>query len=165
MSTSESLLSSSSSKSGGINLLIGLPNDVLYKILTFIDTPFNMATILCHSIVPLCHATQEFVNGSDNDELWELVLGGYYLDNGDTNGKSNNNSSSNSSSKSSTSTRASYHARTQRRSSKRLRRTTAKEDVIHAHFVLRDQVSQYNFFFSKLLNKLLKIQKIKVPII
>ena len=58
---------------------------------------------------------------NDESPLWDIILGGYYLD-------SSRSASANA-----------YKARTQRRSSKRLRRTTAKQDVIHAHLVLRDQ--------------------------
>ena len=115
-----------------LNLLIGLPDDITYKILCYIDTPNNIVSILCQSIAVLCKATKSYVDHNDN--LWEAVLGGYYLDH--LNSRSSSRSSS-----TNTSTSSAYHARTQRRSSKRLRRTTAKEDVIHAHFVLRDQVS------------------------
>ncbi len=142
-----------------ITLLKGLPDDVLYKILCFINPPNTIVTTVCQSIVPLCHATKSFID--DNETLWESILGGYYLcreDNshGEKNGKVSSSSTSSPSSSSvstqhstsgnrrsrasSTNTNIVYRARTQRRSSKRLRRTTAKEDVIHAHLVLRDQV-------------------------
>ncbi len=112
------------SENHGLNLLIGLPDDVMYNILLYTAVPNTITSILCHSIVPLCHATKTYVDSNDN--LWEAILSGYYGNNNQSNngGKTGN----------------AFRARTQRRSSKRLRRTTAKEDVIHAHFVLRDQV-------------------------
>ena len=119
----------------GLNLLIGLPDDVTYNILRYIEAPNNIASILCHSMVPLCHATKEYVDANDN--LWEAILSGYYVNNYD----GDNGDGGRKGSKCTKSDRA-FRARTQRRSSKRLRRTTAKEDVIHAHFVLRDQVRE-----------------------
>jgi hypothetical protein len=129
----------------GIRLLIGLPDDVTYQIFTYLALPCNVVTVLSQSIAPLCHASRKFAN--ENDHLWEAILAGYYKGN-----QCDDDPTGNSSGTGTASTRRgaqsqcskllnAYHARTQRRSSKRLRRTTAKEDVIHAHFVLRDQVS------------------------
>ena len=103
-----------------LDLILSLPDDVFYKILMFLaDRPTGVSRIVGQSIAPLCSSTREFVNFDSS--LWDNILGGYYL-----NGSGNSSVSA-------------YRARTQRRSSKRLRRTTAKEDVIHAHCVLRDQ--------------------------
>jgi hypothetical protein len=102
-----------------LDLIVSLPDDVFYSILLFLEQPMGISAIVCKLITPLSSATRTFVN--TDSSLWENILGGYYL-----NG-------------SGTSSVSAYRARTQRRSSKRLRRTTAKEDVIHAHYVLRDQ--------------------------
>lgn len=160
--------SPSSSPSSGINLIIGLPEHIAYHILTYITTPYDVASTLCHQIVPLCKATYLYVNGNTttntdndtndgtceytgNDDIWETVLGGYYLTNTSTNTNTNttntsttntnntNHTNNNTNNTTNTNHTNNYRARTQRRSSKRLRRTTAKQDVIHAHFVLRDR--------------------------
>mmetsp|Transcript_11004 Transcript_11004/g.16645 ORF Transcript_11004/g.16645 Transcript_11004/m.16645 type:complete len:347 (+) Transcript_11004:1325-2365(+) len=131
-------------------LLTKLPDEVLYKILCFVSPPNNIVTTVCQSLVPLCHATKLYID--TNDTLWESILGGYYLSCDDHNRNDDNDKASsttlNSTLNTTTTNRKNraastnvdtYRARTQRRSSKRLRRTTAKEDVIHAHLVLRDQ--------------------------
>lgn len=102
-----------------LDLIISLPDEVFYNVLLFVGHPMSITAVLCQTIAPICSETRTFVN--NDASIWENILGGYYLDGS---GKSSVNA---------------YRARTQRRSSKRLRRTTAKEDVIHAHFNLRDQ--------------------------
>lgn len=124
------------------NLIIGLPDDVTYNILTYIQTPYNIASVLCHLIAPLCNATKAYVD--TNDGLWEAVLGGYYHPATTSNTSNSTAAATKTKNLNHQSTILAYRARTQRRSSKRLRRTTAREDVIHAHFVLRDQVSFEN---------------------
>ena len=115
----------------GLRLITDLPDDVTYKMLRYIEAPNNIAFILCHSITPLCKAAKTYVESNDN--LWEAILSGYYVDNDNDKMVKQSNSKKGKSD-------SAFRARTQRRSSKRLRRTTAREDVIHAHFVLRDQV-------------------------
>ena len=110
----------SESEEMGLDLIISLPDDVFYNTLLCIEHPIGVAAIVCKSIAPLCSETRAFVN-NDSSSLWEHILGGFYLNSGGTSSVS------------------AYRARTQRRSSKRLRQTTAKDDVIHAHYVLRDQ--------------------------
>ncbi len=112
------------------SLLVHLPEDVFYKILCFVNHPYFASVVVTRQINPLCSATRQYTS---SDSLWENILGGYYLHHG-----SDSSSTSHMNNKSSRSQNA-YRARTQRRSSKRLRRTTAKEDCIHAHFNLRDQ--------------------------
>lgn len=99
--------------------LFSLPDDVFYNILLFVDQPLSVARVICTQIAPLSSETANLV--SNTSTLWDFVLGGYY------------------GTQSGVSSPSAYRARTQRRTSKRLRRTTAKEDVIHAHFNLRDQ--------------------------
>jgi hypothetical protein len=99
--------------------LFNLPEDIFYNILLYLEQPVYISRIIYQQIAPLCSAAKRIVE--DDSPLWEIILGGYYLDG--TQPASIN----------------AYRARTQRRSSKRLRRTTAKQDVIHATFVLRDQ--------------------------
>jgi len=99
--------------------LIRLPDDVFYNILLFLESPTNVSVTVCKLIAPLCSATRSYV-GNDSS-LWEIVLGAFFI-----NGSGPSSVSA-------------YRARTQRRASKRLRRTTAKEDVIRTLFVLRDQ--------------------------
>lgn len=99
--------------------LFQLPEDIFYNILLYIEQPVYVSRVVCQQIAPLCSSARRFVD--DESPLWEIILGGYYLTGSQPKSQS------------------AYQARTQRRSSKRLRRTTAKHDVIHAHFVLRDQ--------------------------
>lgn len=101
-----------------VHSLLNLPDDVFYNILLFLEQPMYVSRVVCKQIAPLCLSSRILV-GNDSS-LWETILGGYYL------------------SGSQPSSVSAYRARTQRRSSKRLRRTTAREDVIHAQFVLRD---------------------------
>lgn len=96
-----------------------LPEDILYNILLYLEQPVYVSRVVCQQIAPLCSAAKRIVD--EDSPIWDIILGGYYLD-GTRPGSAN-----------------AYKARTQRRSSKRLRRTTAKQDVIHATFVLRDQ--------------------------
>jgi len=105
-------------KKMSLHPLLNLSDDAFYNILLFLEEHTYMSRVLCKQIAPLCSESRNYV-GNDSS-LWETILGGYYL----------NGSGS--------STVKAYRARTQRRSSKRLRRTTAREDVIHAHFVIRD---------------------------
>jgi len=98
-------------------IFASLPDDLFYRILSYVEKPCQISVVLCQKISPLCHAAR-FVQ---NDSLWEIVLGGY--------GGGFVPSSPFSSS-------SAYSGRRQRRTSKRLRRTTAKEDVIHAHKLL-----------------------------
>lgn len=114
-----------------LDLIISLPDDIFYDILLFVNKPLDIPALICHSISPLCSATRTFV--SNNSTLWEKVLGAYYQNDRSSSKKKSNKTLS------SSSLASAYRSRTQRRNSKRLRRTTAKEDVIHAHFVLRDQ--------------------------
>ena len=102
--------------------LINLPCPILYTILTYIDKPIYHPKLVCFTFQLLCHLFHNYINV--NDDLWEMILIGYYKNDNDSKNKKNHG----------TSTQG-------RRLSKRLRRNTAKEDVIHAHFVLRDQVS------------------------
>uniref|UniRef100_A0A7S3VCE0 F-box domain-containing protein n=1 Tax=Chaetoceros debilis TaxID=122233 RepID=A0A7S3VCE0_9STRA len=110
-----------------------LPDVVFYKILCFVDNPHHTSVVVAQQITPLCKAARSY---TECDSLWESILGGFYNSNSD----SNNSSDTSSSASASASAKANaYRARTQRRSSKRLRRTTAKEDCIHAFLNLRDQ--------------------------
>ena len=112
--------------------LINLPCPILYTILTYIDKPIYHPKLLCSTFQLLCHLFHNYINV--NDDLWEMILIGYYKnDNDDDDSKKNNNHGTSSQG---------------RRLSKRLRRNTAKEDVIHTHFVLRDQVSIMIIIFS-----------------
>lgn len=103
--------------------LTQLPDDVIYKILLFLESPvrvIHQVSILSLVSLDFNQMTQE-----SNNELWECILGGYYSDNHATALHKTS--------------RDAFQSRTQRRHSKRLRRTSAKNDVIHAHFNLRDQ--------------------------
>ena len=110
------------------NLLTELPDDVMYKILLYLESP----TRVIHQMATISAVSKHmnaFLTHEDNHELWEFILGGYYCTyNTHEHGKRPCSSS-----------RLAFHSRTQRRDSKRLRRTSAKSDVIHAHFNLRDQ--------------------------
>ena len=96
-----------------------LPDALLYNILTYVSVPTKIAVCVIHSLLPLCSTIKDYFD--KEDALWELILGGYYYE---SDGTPN---------------RTDYQSRRQRRDSKRLRRTTAKYDVAHAHLVLRDR--------------------------
>jgi hypothetical protein len=103
------------------DLLIDLPDDIMYKILLYLESPTRVIHQM--AIFSTVSKNMYFFTHEDNNELWEFILGGYYCNGKDL----------------SLSSRFAFHSRTQRRNSKRLRRTSAKNDVIHAHFNLRDQ--------------------------
>lgn len=108
-------------------LLTALPDDVMYKILLYVESP----TRVIHQMAIFSTLSKHMhaFTHEDNNELWEFILGGYYCTTTNMNANGNDSSSS----------RYAFHSRTQRRDSKRLRRTSAKNDVVHAHFNLRDQ--------------------------
>lgn len=98
-----------------------LPDDVIHKILLFIESPVRIV----HQMSTLSLVSLDFyqMTQESSNDLWEFILGGYY-------------SAKNADIKTS---KCAFQSRTQRRNSKRLRRSSAKNDVIHAHFNLRDQ--------------------------
>lgn len=99
-------------------LLSTLPDELLYKVLSFAETEMGIGPFLGGVLSRVNKAMKRV---TDNDALWEMILSG-----------------------------AEYHhtanpstvlslGRKRRRESTRLRPSTAKEEVIHAHWVLRDQ--------------------------
>jgi len=105
-----------------VNDLTSLPDVLFYNILTYIERPTNIVVLICKSIAPICSSANDYVK---NDSLWELILGAY------TDGTLSSN-------------------RRQRRQSKRLRRTTAKEDVMHTFSVMRANTDMALHEFTEL---------------
>jgi hypothetical protein len=56
-----------------------LPDVLIFKIIAFVAAPTNRATILCHTIAPLCRAAHQKVlpineESSSISSLWDIVL-------------------------------------------------------------------------------------------
>ena len=56
-----------------------LPDVLIFKVVAFVAAPTNRATILCHSIAPLCKAAYEKILPSHEDNmldslLWDIVM-------------------------------------------------------------------------------------------
>ena len=94
-----------------------LPYELFYKIMSYAEKPLNIALFVPSTMALLSSSVNEYVQ---SDPLWEIILGVFRTSDSVSFSKSN---------------------RTQRRQSKRLRRTTAKEDVIHAFALRRANVS------------------------
>jgi len=109
-----------------------LPDELLYKVLSFAETEAGIGPFL-GSLSRVNKAMKRVI---DNDSIWEMVLSGSEYHNHDVRTETPRNASS---SLSSATAALLSLGRKRRRESTRLRRTTAKEEVIHAYYVLRDQ--------------------------
>jgi len=108
----------------GHRLFISLPHEVLYTILRFAANATSTVDVLCNILAPLSKTIHADLKNNGN-ELWEIILWEY-----SPRGAANISRVE----------VASYRAvRKRRRQSKRLRPTTAKDDVAHAHLSLRDR--------------------------
>jgi len=108
-------------------LLSTLPDELLYKVLSYAETEAGVGPFLGGVLSRVNRAMRRV---AESDNLWEMILNG-----------------------------SEYHTqdrgelavgRKRRRESTRLRRSTAKEEVIHAHWVLRDQTEMALQDFAEL---------------
>jgi hypothetical protein len=115
-------------------LLCDLPDVLLLKIVTFIAAPTNRATVLCHSIAPLCQSMyQKIIQSTDTSSIWDMLLMEDY------------------STCMSKSTKQIQQQQTNRRECKRLRRIGIHR-VRDAHRLICDNTEIAYFYLSEMVN-------------
>ncbi|EEC44368.1 predicted protein [Phaeodactylum tricornutum CCAP 1055/1] len=104
----------------------GLPEEIVFHIVTFVAAPTTRATVLCHQIAPLCRASYRALlnNQQSSASLWDKVLREDY-------GVSQSMADS-------------------RRSCKRLRRCPV-ERVRDAHVLIQDNTEIAYFYLSEMV--------------
>jgi hypothetical protein len=128
-----------------------LPEVLLFKVVAYVAAPTNRATILCHSIAPLCKAAYEKVLQSNDVHitsaslLWDIVLTEDY---GDASFRSNLTGTNLSSNRKSN---KQYNERHDRRECKRLRRSPIHR-VRDAHRLISDNTEIAYFYLSEMVN-------------
>jgi hypothetical protein len=107
-----------------------LPDVVLFKIVSFAAAPTHRATLLCHTIAPLCSAAFKAILEEEHSaHIWDMVLKEDY-------GAKNADDS---------------HSKVQRRACKRLKRSPVHR-VRDAHLLLKDNTEIAYFYLSELVN-------------
>jgi hypothetical protein len=132
-----------------------LPDVLIFKVLTFIAAPTNRATVLCHSIAPLCQAAYEKILSSQQDGnssdslLWDIVLREDYGNASTRSDLVRANRHNNDNNKRS-STHQHYELQ-DRRECKRLRRSTIYR-IRDAHRLISDNTEIAFFYLSEMVN-------------
>lgn len=126
-----------------------LPDVLIFRVVAFVAAPTNRATILCHSIAPLCKAAYEKILPSHEDNmldslLWDIVM---------TEDYGNSTSQSNLVGRKRRNNRNPTHQLEQhdRRECKRLRRSSIHR-IRDAHRLISDNTEIAYFYLSEMVN-------------